>query len=153
MYTFSTMKSKKPNVSYIEWKSPDELHEASLHWISELKFIKDEQHFLNELIENYTLQLISKKTFEKSKETIQEVLKKRKEIDPLLKKIIQHINGLTILIDGIDQPAEEKTYKENHRELVIEVNEYLNDYKEIKRDIFELIKEIIKQSKQKRLLR
>ncbi len=146
------MKPKKPNVKYVEWRSPEELHEASLNWISELKFIKDEQHFLDELIKNNTLQLISGKTFEKSKKIINDLSKKRKVIEPLLKRIINHYNELTILVDGIDQPVEEKKYKEDHRELLVDVSEYLNDYKDIKRSIFDLIKVIMKQSKQKRLL-
>ncbi len=146
------MKSKEPNVKYVEWHSPEELHEAALNWVSELKFIKDEQHFLDELIQNYTLQLISGKTFEKSKIVVNELSQKRKMIDPLLKKIINHHNDLTILLDGIDQPKEEKQYKEDHRVLIVEVVRYLNDYKEIKRKIFELIKNIMKQGKQKRLL-
>ncbi len=146
------MKTQKPNVKYIEWRSPEELHEASLNWLSELKFIKDEQHFLDELIENYTLQLISKKIFDRSKKVVNDLANKRKNIDPLLKRIINHCNTLTILVDGEDQPAEEKQYKEDHRLLLIEVSDYLNNYKDIKRKIFELIKTIMKQSKQKRLL-
>ncbi|PKV48275.1 hypothetical protein ATE84_0271 [Aquimarina sp. MAR_2010_214] len=146
------MKAKQPNIKYVEWRSPEELHEISLSWVSELKFIKDEQHFLDELIENHTLQLISKKTFEKSKQIIQELSLCRKNIDPLLKKIINHHNELTILLDGIDQPIKEKQYKEDHWGLTIEVSTYFNNYKEIKRKIFDLIKAIIKQGKQKRLL-
>ncbi|WP_298541393.1 hypothetical protein [uncultured Aquimarina sp.] len=146
------MKSKKPNIKYIEWKSPEELHEASLNWISELKFIKDEQHFLEELIENYTIQLISGKTFEKSSEIVNELALNRKQINPLLKKVIRHFNELTILVDGIDQPKEEKKYKENHQELLVEVSTYFESYKETKRRIFDLIKAIVKKGKQKRLL-
>ncbi|WP_378182620.1 hypothetical protein [Aquimarina sp. SS2-1] len=146
------MKSKQPNIKYIEWKSAEELHEASLHWISELKFIKDEQHFLDELIENYTIQLISEKTFEKSSEIINELNQSQKNLNPLLKKVIKHCNELTILVDGIDQPAEEKQYKEHHQKLVVEVSAYFETYKQTKRRIFDLIKNIIKKGKQKRLL-
>ncbi|MFD2564336.1 hypothetical protein [Aquimarina rubra] len=146
------MKSKQPNIKYIEWKSAEELHEASLNWISELKFIKDEQHFLDELIENYTVQLISEKTFEKSSEIINELNQNRKDINPLLKKVIGHCNQLTILVDGIDQPQEEKQYKEDHGKLMVEVSIYFDSYKQTKRRIFDLIKAIIKKGKQKRLL-
>ncbi|GAA4275467.1 hypothetical protein [Aquimarina mytili] len=147
------MKSKEPNVKYIEWRSPEELHETSLNWVSELKFIKDEQHFLDELIENHILQLISGATFEKSKAVVNALSQKKKTIDPLLKRIINHHNELTILLDGIDQPKEEKQYKEDHRVLLVEIANYLNEYKNVKRQIFDLIKTIMKQEKQKRLLR
>ncbi|MEW7290024.1 hypothetical protein [Aquimarina sp. 2304DJ70-9] len=146
------MKAKEPNVKYVEWQSPDELHEAALTWVSELKFIKDEQHFLDDLMENYALQLISEKIFEKSKKVVNDLAEERKGLEPLLKEIINHHNALTILVDGKDQPVEEKQYKEDHRALVIKVSQYLNNYKDTKRKIFELIKTIMKQGKQKRLL-
>lgn len=146
------MKTKQPNPKYIEWRSPEELHETSLYWISELKFIKDEQHFLEELIENHTLQLLSKVIFNKSKLVVKALSISKKNIEPLLKKIINHHNELTILLDGIDQPIEEKKYKEEHRKLMVAVNDFLKEYREVKRNTFDLIKTIIKQSKQKRLL-
>lgn len=146
------MKTKQPNPKYIEWRSPEELHETSLYWISELKFIKDEQHFLQELIENHTLPLLSKTIFDKSKLIVEALSLSKKNIEPLLKKIINHHNELTILLDGIDQPTEEKKYKEEHRKLMVVVNDFLKEYREVKRNIFDLIKIIIKQSKQKRLL-
>lgn len=146
------MKTTQLNPKYIEWRSPEELHETSLYWISELKFIKDEQHFLEELIENHILQLLSKTIFDKSKPVVEELSISKKEIEPLLKKIINHYNELTILLDGIDQPIEEKKYKDEHRKLMIVVNEFLLKYREVKRNIFDLIKIILKQSKQKRLL-
>lgn len=146
------MKTKHPSVKYIAWRSPEELHETSLHWISELKFIKDELCFLEELIENNTLQLISEKAFAKSKEIVNELSRKRKGFDPLFKKIINHHNKLVLLLDSIDQPIKEKQYKEDHQELMIKVCRYFDNYKETKKKIFDHIKTIMRQSKQKRLL-
>ena len=40
--------------SMMEWLDPNEMHEASLKWMSELKFIRDEQLFLNDLVKAYT---------------------------------------------------------------------------------------------------
>ncbi|MFL1896212.1 hypothetical protein ACJRPK_10955 [Aquimarina sp. 2-A2] len=147
------MKSKTINPKYIEWRSPEEMHEIALTWISELKFIKDEQHFLDELLESFSLQMLSDKNFQKSKTVINGLSDKRKAIEPMLKKIINHHNKLTILMDGIDQLEEEKEYKEENRLLYLEVTEYLNEYKDVKRQVFDLIKTIMKHTKQKRLLK
>ncbi|TYP74249.1 hypothetical protein [Aquimarina intermedia] len=147
------MKSKTINPKYIEWRSPEEMHEIALTWISELKFIKDEQHFLDELLESFSLQMLSDKNFAKSKTVINGLSDKRKAIEPMLKKIINHHNKLTILMDGINQLEEEKEYKEENRSLYIEVTEYLNEYKAVKRQVFDLIKTIMKHNKQKRLLK
>ncbi|OED41028.1 hypothetical protein AB832_03445 [Flavobacteriaceae bacterium (ex Bugula neritina AB1)] len=146
------MKSKQPTIKYIEWRSPEELYEASHNWVSELKFIKDEQHFLDELLENYTLQLISDNIFEKSSAIIKELSALRKNIEPMFKKVIKHQNELNILLDGVDQPEEERKYKQDHGKLMIEVCRYFNSYKDLKKEIFTLIKTIMKQSKQRRLL-
>ncbi|GAA4112401.1 hypothetical protein GCM10022393_10840 [Aquimarina addita] len=146
------MKPITPNTKYIAWRSSEELHEACLQWISELKFSKDEQHFLDELIKDYTLPLITNQNFEKSSEIINRLSKKQQELEPLIKKIIRHQNELNILIDGVDQPKEEKEYKNMHSALLIEVNLYFNEFKKVKRDIFDMIRNSMKQSKKKRLL-
>ncbi|MBT8393776.1 MAG: hypothetical protein KJN66_02895 [Bacteroidia bacterium] len=146
------MKTLMPNIKYIESKSPDELHVESLNWISELKFIKDEQHILDELLKNYTLQLIENIEFSKNKDIISKLSKIRKTGEKLLKKLINHENELLILVDGIDQIKEEKHYRFLHSTYLLEVTNYFNDYKTIKRKIFTVVKKIMKQEKQKRLL-
>jgi hypothetical protein len=47
------MKSYK----YVEWISPVEMHQATLDWLSELNFVRDEQKFLNNLVKSHTLEL------------------------------------------------------------------------------------------------
>ena len=146
------MKTILPDIKYIESKSPVELHVESLNWISELKFIKDEQHFLDELLKSYTFQLIEKQDFSKNKDIISHLSKLRKDGEELLKKIINHENELLILVDGIDQIKEEKHYRFLHSTHIMEVTNYFNEYKDAKRDIFEVVKRIMKHEKQKRLL-
>ena len=141
-----------PDIKYIESKSPGEPHVESLNWISELKFIKDEQHFLDELLKSYTIQLIEKQDFAKNKEIISELSKLEKDGEKLLKKIINHENELLILVDGIDQIKEEKHYRFLHSTYLLEVTNYYNNYKDAKKKIFDVIKKIMKQEKQKRLL-
>ena len=146
------MKTIMPNIKYIESKSPDELHVESLNWISELKFIKDEQRFLNDLLKSFTLQLLENQEFSKNREIINNLTKIRKGGEQLLKKRINHENELLILVDGIDQIKEEKHYRFLHSTYLLEVTNYFNDYKSLKKEIFSVIKQILKQEKQKRLL-
>lgn len=146
------MKAILPNIKYIESKSADELHVESLNWISELRFIKDEQRFLNELLKSYTLQLIEKEQFSENKKIISRLSKQEKVGEKLLKKIINHENELLILVDGIDQLKEEKHYRFLHSTILLEVTNFFNDYKDVKRDIFDAVKGIMKDEKQKRLL-
>ncbi len=136
---------------FVEWSSPDELHTESLLWTSELEFIKDEQQFLNTLVKNHTLELISGDTFQRSQKIISDLLKEEQEVSKLLRRVQDHTNGLEILVDGIDQIKEEAAYKQDHYALKIEVDGYYDDYKKTKREIFELIKQIIRQKKTKQI--
>jgi hypothetical protein len=146
------MKTNPFAYKFVEWSNPEELHQESLNWMLELEFIKDEQRFLNELIKNHTLQLISGEMYQSSLAVVNELSKEEKEVISLLKKIKRHTNKLEILVDGIDQLNEEKKYKEDHYMWKIETSTFLDNYKDTKKKIFSLIKQIMKQEKQKRLL-
>jgi len=142
----------KINVKYIQYLSPEDMHKQSLSWISEMNFIKDEQHFFDELITSYTRKLIETKKFAKNKALIDSLNQSRRNLKTIIKKIVEHENLLEIMVDGIDQKEEEAAYKNTHRELIDEVNHYLNEYRILKRQLFGMIKDIMKKNKQKRLI-
>jgi hypothetical protein len=138
--------------NYIEWLGADEMHEASVGWFSELKFIRDEQLFLNNLIKSFTIQLIDSNVFQDSKKVIEQLQQLEKDIIPLLKMVQTHENQLEIMVDDIDQLKMEKAYFETHKELQILINEYSLRYREIKQRLFRLVSTLMKKDKQKRLL-
>ncbi len=137
---------------YIEWISPEEMHHTTLNWLSELKFIKDEQEFLNRLVKSYTEALIDHRIYDKSKLLVGEILDAEKELEMLLKKVQVHENQLDIMIDDVDQPKMEKAYRDTHVELMQIMERYLETYRGLKRQLFELLSKVIRQEKQKRLL-
>lgn len=137
---------------YIEWISPEEMHSATLAWLSELKFIKDEQRFLNSLVKSHTEQLIDHKIYDRSKQLVGNILDAEKELVGLLKKVQVHENQLEIMVDDVDQPRMEKAYKETHLELMQVMQRYLEDYRKLKTELFKLLSRVFKQEKQKRLL-
>ncbi len=138
---------------YIEWISPEEMHSATLSWLSELEFIKVEQQFLNGLVKSYTEQLIDHKIYDRSKKIVGEILDAEKELVGLLKKVQVHENQLEIMIDDVDQPRMEKAYRETHLDLMRVMQRYLEDYRKLKAQLFTLLTKVIRQEKQKRLLK
>lgn len=143
----STNKNKK-----IEWLDPAEMHEASLKWMSELKFIRDEQLFLNDLVMTNTSQLTDSAVFKKSKEIISAITKAEKEVILLMKKVQAHENQLEIMLDQIDQLKMERAYTKTHWELHSEMTGYLDRYRELKSRLFKLVTKVMKKDKGKRLL-
>jgi Ni,Fe-hydrogenase maturation factor len=145
------MKSQKP-AKYVEWLNADIMHEASRNWLSELRFIKDEQQFLSYLIKSYTLQLIDASHFAESKnivETLEALQKKNKKY---IETVKAHENELLIMVDGIDQLQEEEAYRNKHRTLLVNINYYYKEYRKLKKQVFRTIEDIMKHEKQKRLL-
>ena len=128
------------------------MHLETVEWMSELKFVKDEQLFLNNLVKHYTIQLADEKNYQRSKDIVGAILDAENEVKTLMKKIQVHENQLEIMVDDIDQPKMEQAYKETHKELKVEMQQYLEGYRELKKRLFALISEVIRVDKQKRLL-
>ncbi|GMN11765.1 hypothetical protein MTsPCn9_29480 [Croceitalea sp. MTPC9] len=146
------MKIKSKKYRYAEWLSATEMHENSKELVSELKFIIDEQLFLNNLVKSYTSQLVDSNVYQTNKEVIDDILTAEKKIKPLIAKIQLHQNQLEVMIDDTDQLEMEKAYIETHRELLTAMDDYSGKYRSLKEKLFKIISNIIKKEKQKRLL-
>lgn len=146
------MKTTKQTAKYVEWFSAEEMHQNTLDWLSELEFAQDEHLFLEDLIKLYTLPLIDSKMFSESKEIVDAVNRSEKRNNRLIETIKIHRNKLQIMIDGINQLKEEESYKKEHQNLIVLVKEFLKDYRSLKTQLFEIIQDIIKKERQKRLL-
>ncbi len=146
------MDKSNQNFRYVEWKSSDEMHYSCLQWISELNFIKDEQIFFQDMLKEYTVPILESHLLEEAKALIYKLTDSEKQVENLLKETTKHRNGLQILVDGIDQPEQEKEYREEHRRLLKEVNKFTVEYQSLKKDIFTTVTRALKLQKQKRLL-
>lgn len=146
------MKPTQKETKLEEWLGADEMHDATKVWQSELEFVKDEYSFFDDLIKSYTLQLIDSKYFSEIQKIIDELVEIKKRTNKLLSDIKNHENRLDILVDGIDQPQEEYQYKKNHRDLRLLISDFEKTHKAFKIKLFKLIKTVIKEGKQKRLL-
>jgi hypothetical protein len=139
---------KNTQTRYVEWLDPEEMHATSKEWLSELKFIKDEHLFFEDLITSHTLQLISPEKFSHNTEIIDAINRSQKRNNFLIEAVKVHRNDLQIMVDGIDQPKEEDAYKKAHRGLIIEINTYFKNYRILKTQLFDIIKNIKKEEKQ-----
>jgi len=135
----------------MEWYSADELHKASQDWLVELEFIKDEQLFLEDLLTSNTVKLIDTIGFIDDMKIIDALKLSQKRNGAIINAVKKHDKNLKILLDGIDQPEEEKLYKKEHRNLMNLINEHLKDYKILKTQLFTTLKKVFKKDKQKRL--
>lgn len=146
------MKNNTIKKAYTEWLSADEMHRESKKWSSELKFAKDEQKFLNTMIQDYTLDLIDVKIFDEVKRVVDSLSQAEKNLIEIFKKVQLHENQILIMVDEVDQIKMENAYIETHAELKKEIQGYFVDYRTSKTKIFRIISNVMKKKKQKRLL-
>ncbi|MEF3080088.1 hypothetical protein [Winogradskyella poriferorum] len=146
------MKTIHTNAKHTEWLSADEMHFESKKWLSELEFCKEEQWFFEDLIRSYTLQILDNNHFEESKRLIDKLTKIVEQTQTLINAVKSHEKELSIMVDGIDQIKEETAYKKEHRNLTELVEEFRKRYRTTKTKLFNLIKMVMKEGKQNRLL-
>lgn len=143
---------KISQLKYTEWLDADEMHEASKNWLSELNFIKDEHQFFEDLITSYTMQILEPEKFSHNKEIIDTLNRSQKQNNTLIEAVKIHENKLQIMVDGIDQLEEEKAYTKEHSDLIITITEFLKEYRSLKTQLFDIIKNIKKEDKNRHLL-
>ncbi|MEZ4811627.1 MAG: hypothetical protein R2819_14805 [Allomuricauda sp.] len=146
------MKPKTQKSKYREWYSAEELHEESKKWSSELEFAKDEQKFLDDMVKDYTLDIIDSDMFNTVQPVVEALSNSEAELVKLFKKIQLHENQLQIMVDDVDQNKMENAYLDTHSDLAKEVEEYFAKYRRSKAKIFDIVSKVIKRKKQKRLL-
>lgn len=139
-------------IRYVEWLSAEEMHSDIKDWRSELEFIKDEHLFFEDLIKSHTLQLIKPDKFARNKEIIDAINNSQKRNIGLIEALKVHENELQIMVDGINQTEDEKAYKNTHRDFMLKINDFLKYYRLLKIQLFEIVKQIKKEEKVRRLL-
>ncbi|MBO0323689.1 hypothetical protein J0X14_15375 [Muricauda sp. CAU 1633] len=146
------MKSKTHKGTFREWFSAEELHEESKKWCSELKFARDEQKFLDSMIKDYTLDILDSDMFNTVQPVVESLKKSESELIKIFKKVQLHENQLQIMVDDVDQSKMENAYLDTHSELSKELASYFDKYRDAKTKIFDIVSQVIKRKKQKRLL-
>lgn len=137
---------------YLEWHSAEEIHEITLGWQSQLDFLKDEQQFLTQLLKEYTLALLSDRDFSSIRTQVELLSGLQKQLPVMRKKIIKHRNDLEVLVDGKDEIKKERAFQDRHLLLEMKIEHYLKEYKAIKKQLFDVVGQAIKNQRNKRLI-
>ena len=140
------------HLKYIEWRDTKGLHEDTLNSLSALEFLKDELQFLQDLVAEHTIELIYGKPFEESRHIAEQISHHEQRLEGLIKRLKDHKNQLQVLLDDVDVPNEVRDYKQSHYTLMIEIMNFNTDVKKTKRSIFNMLSEIMKRNKTKKLL-
>jgi hypothetical protein len=123
-----------------------------LQWINELEFIKDEQIFLEHLLGSHFLELSTPELYEPTKKLIKNLKNIENKGNELKVTIKIHKKHIATLIESTGDTQKSESINE-HIIIKKEFENYILNFKEVKKDIFDMIKEIMKKNKLKFLIK
>lgn len=129
----------------------EQLHSQTKKWLSEIEFVKIEQEFLNELISDHIIGLCKSDNFKQAKLLLNGINHEAKLGTHLMAEIKEHRVNLSLLLEHI-YIKKETDFRKDHELLKIEVENYIQNFKYIKEQVFELVLFIMKNEKQQKLL-
>ncbi|MFA5297023.1 MAG: hypothetical protein WC389_02305 [Lutibacter sp.] len=142
-----TQKKESSNIEI----SIGRLHTKTQQWISEIEFVKIEQNFLKELLAEYIIGLCTVENYTQAKLFLNGITHETKLGNKLMESFKEHKINLALLLENI-QLKNENIFRNNHKLLKIEVSNYIENFKYIKEQVFELVLSIMKQEREKKLL-
>ena len=142
------MKTKMKKDWFGREKSVDELHHDSKIWASEINLIKDEIRFLEHLLSANYIDFLVASLHKKIEGSVKQI-SVQKNIGTTLLAVINSQNKILAELIKYDSISGNKNYLENHKQLEIEVTNYIHKYKELKQRIFKVVENVMKKKDQK----
>ena len=129
-----------------------ELHDQTIQWINEIQFMADEQIFLEHLLSSHFLELSSSKLYETAKKLIRKLKEAETTGNDLMDMIQMHNNNLGKLIENFNEDGQ-LTIDREHIAIKKDLEDYILKFRYVKKKIFGIIKQILKDHKQKLLIK
>ncbi|WP_372744200.1 hypothetical protein [Lutibacter sp.] len=145
-----TLNSTRQRTPYLK-AGIEELHQKTTKWISEIEFIKIEQDFLKEMLSEHIISLCEMENFKTAKLFLNGIEHEGKLGAKLLLDIKDHKMNLALLMENIYMKKEDD-FRKKHTELKLELDNYIQNFKYIKEQVFKLVLQIMKKEKQQKLL-
>ena len=104
------------------------------------------------MIKDYTLDIIDSDMFKTIQPIVDALNICERDLVELFKKVQLHENQLQIMVDEVNQEKMEAAYLDTHNDLAKEVSDYFVRYRDAKNKIFDIVSQVMKRRRQKRLL-
>jgi len=127
------------------------LHDETLHWLNELQFMQDEQTFLEHLLSSHFLDLSTEKLYDPTRKLIKKLKDVEKTSDKLFDTVHVHNKHMATYMESLRSNGKNDLIHE-HNQIKIDFETFTRDFKYVKKKTFSMIKEIMKDHKQKLLL-
>ena len=141
----------RPKRTYLleaEWQ---ELHALTVHWQSDLIFFGDELRFIDLLIDKYFTSLVDENHIAITKDVAAKLSHIKKSYDSLYQQVLKHLKLIENLM--VNQFASDTSaFRNEHAMLEDELVSFVKNFRDVKRSVFQLTDQVIKDEKEKHLI-
>jgi len=118
----------------------------SRQWKSDLEFFRIETAFFHRLLDDYFVRLLAPPYIEQLKQTGKDLYKLEKDENRLIKLVDDQLTQLD-LISEVVIPEDREILIEKHLQLEQLMASLISEYKEVKKQLFELVEKIMNENK------
>ena len=141
----------RPNNDYLYTANWNEVYVLTEHWKSDMAFVADELHFLDDLISKYFIWLTAEENVSKVQELVAQVHKLKERRNELEANINRHLMHIEELMENAFS-HDEHQFRDEHVKLEEEMTRLTNDFKNLKKQVFEVTENVIESEKLEHLL-
>ena len=124
----------------------DELYVLTKYWNSDLEFYRDDLRFLHRLIDKYFVWIVKTENLERVNKLKKELSDLKKKGKDLLAKVGKHSIQLGYLVEEPNKPDAGIVITE-HEHLEEEMSQFVQSFRENRRDVFAITEYIIDSEK------
>lgn len=129
-----------------ERKNLEELHRSSQQWKSMMRFMEDEMIFIDRLLNSYVFEPDTPNLFERLQDYLKRIKESKSKKSRIQRYISIHENHLGGILECKDAVYDEAYYRK-HDTLMTEVMEFVNEFQDLKSEIFNYAGAILKKRK------
>ena len=137
---------KKDEIHTGEKKKLEDLHWQIQQWKSNFQFMEDEILFINQLLDSYAFQPNTPNLFERIQDFKHRIKKITKANQEVHSSIVNHENNLGGILERADAKFDSSYYQKQDK-LQAEVNFCLDNFRQLKSEIFNYAGGILKNRK------
>ncbi|MGB5362919.1 MAG: hypothetical protein WBN17_06425 [Aureibaculum sp.] len=137
--------------TYLHSASWDELYTITKHWQSENDFYNYEITFLKKLIDKYFIWMTKKENIAQVRKLVIQLGKLEHEHKDIGKAILKHLNHITEYLENAFS-HDEQLFRFEHSVLLQRKDEFTNEFRKIKKEVFEISEEVLDHKKLQLLL-
>lgn len=142
----------RPNNDFLYTANWQEVYTLTKHWHSDIEFYAYEVNFLYTLIDKYFIWLEDDENVNRVEQLRKELRTMKITMTELNRAIQVHLKHINALLENAFI-YDEHTFKDEHTILEKKLSNFANDYKTIKKQVFECTENILNSEKVEYLLR